>query len=213
MRGEFIAVWSETWREIWAPLVDQGNIPGDIFCELYRELHLALRMGINGGALVEIVENPIESHAAFRVVVEEDITDERALIAFLEATHQILDDLGGDTLSNRYFHLLTAFIEKYNLRYDLRRPCLLCPTLPGLFASLLADLRAIASRDAHLDALMRSSTTPCAIFASTVPKAASSPASTSSSTCSKRSAARFPASRARRSARSATRSAPGRTTR
>ena len=50
--------------------------------------------------------------------------------------------------------LLTAFIEKYNLRYDLRRPCLLCPTLPGLFASLLADLRAIASRDAHLDALM-----------------------------------------------------------
>jgi hypothetical protein len=66
-----------------------------------------------------------------------------------------LEDLGGDALSTRYFRLLSAFIEKYNLRYDLRRPCVLCPTLPGLFAVLLADLHAIASRDAHLHALMQ----------------------------------------------------------
>ena len=38
MRGEFIGVWSETWREIWAPLIDLENVPADIFCELYREL-------------------------------------------------------------------------------------------------------------------------------------------------------------------------------
>ena len=69
--------------------------------------------------------------------------------------HIILDDLGGDQLSNHYFNLLNAFIEKFSLRYDLRRPCILCPTLPGVFASLLRDLRDVTSRDAHLDGLMR----------------------------------------------------------
>ena len=43
MRGEFIGVWSETWREIWLPLTDKEDIPEDIFCELYRALAPALR--------------------------------------------------------------------------------------------------------------------------------------------------------------------------
>ncbi len=47
------------------------------------------------------------------------------------------NEFAGDELSNRYFNLLTAFIEKFSLRYDLRRPCTLCPTLPGVFASLV----------------------------------------------------------------------------
>ena len=48
MRGEFIGVWSETWREIWLPLIesplveDDEGLPEDIFCELYRALEPAL---------------------------------------------------------------------------------------------------------------------------------------------------------------------------
>jgi len=44
MRGEFIGVWAETSREIWQPLIEQpldeneGGIPEDIFCELFRAL-------------------------------------------------------------------------------------------------------------------------------------------------------------------------------
>src|SRR5690348_6154825 len=38
MRGEFIGVWSETWREIWDVLASHEAAPGDLFCELYREL-------------------------------------------------------------------------------------------------------------------------------------------------------------------------------
>lgn len=34
MRGEFIGVWSETWREIWRPLTGRDGVPEDIFCEL-----------------------------------------------------------------------------------------------------------------------------------------------------------------------------------
>ena len=66
-----------------------------------------------------------------------------------------LEELGGDELTNRYFNLLTGFIDKFSLRYDLRRPCVLCPTLPGLFASLVRELRALASQDLHLDQLMK----------------------------------------------------------
>ena len=39
MRGEFIAVWSETWREIWVKLANKHNAPKDLFCELYREIN------------------------------------------------------------------------------------------------------------------------------------------------------------------------------
>jgi len=63
--------------------------------------------------------------------------------------------LAGDTLANPYFNLLAAFINKFSLRYDLRRPCTLCPTLPGVFASLVRDLRTVTSQDAHLDSLMK----------------------------------------------------------
>ena len=34
-------------------------------------------------------------------------------------------------------------------------PCILCPTLPGVFASLVHDLRAITSQDMYLDSLMK----------------------------------------------------------
>lgn len=43
MRGEFICVWSETWREIWLPLIEHEGVPEDIFCELYRSLAPALK--------------------------------------------------------------------------------------------------------------------------------------------------------------------------
>ena len=63
--------------------------------------------------------------------------------------------MAGDELSNRYFNLLAGFIDKFSLRYDLRRPCTLCPTLPGMFASLVRDLRVLTSQDTHLDTLMK----------------------------------------------------------
>ena len=34
-------------------------------------------------------------------------------------------------------------------------PCILCPTLPGVFASLVRDLQALTSQDPHLDGLMK----------------------------------------------------------
>lgn len=158
MRGEFIGVWSETWREIWLPLIDHEDVPEDIFCELYRALAAALKNEPSVEALADIIDNPAQSREAFEHARAEDIAGERALVDFLEAAHDALEEFenaGDDALTNRYFNLLAAFIDKFSLRYDLRRPCVLCPTLPGVFASLVRDLRTLTGQDAHLDALMK----------------------------------------------------------
>lgn len=156
MRGECIGVWSETWREIWLPLIDQppsaGNdgVPEDIFCELYRELAKALKAQPSIEALADIIDNPVQSREAFEKTTAADLAGERAVVTFLEAVHPAVDDLGGDELSNRYFNLLAGFIEKFSLRYDLRRPCSLCPTLPGLVTGLVQHIRSTSQADAHL---------------------------------------------------------------
>jgi hypothetical protein len=247
MRGEFIGVWSETWREIWLPLIDYERVPDDVFCELYRELAKALkdpsdddatllaindaihlreafeqavqladpsillervrevfttsaatekqgateRRGAVEGALAtligdssiahnllsialseiaqspqkraeareraieRVINDPIASRDTFEQAQRENFSGERKLVEFLEAAYDVIDGIGGDELSNRYFNLLTAFIEKFSLRYDLRRPCTLCPTLPGVFASLVRELHVLAQQDEHLRALMR----------------------------------------------------------
>lgn len=122
MRGEFIGVWSETWREVWLPLIDHEDVPEDIFCELYRELAGALKDKPSVEALADIIDNPVQSREAFEKMGANEFTGERALVEFLEAAHSALDELAGDELSNRYFNLLASFIEKFSLRYDLRRP-------------------------------------------------------------------------------------------
>ena len=161
MRGELIGVWSETWREIWLPLIEQPlaeddeGLPEDIFCELYRALASALSSPPSVENLADIIGNPVQSREAFEATTANDLAGERDLVDFFEAAHAALDDLGGDELTNRYFNLLSSFIDKFSLRYDLRRPCILCPTLPGIFASLVRDLRALTSQDRHLDALMK----------------------------------------------------------
>ena len=245
MRGEFIGVWPETWREIWLPLIDHENVPDDIFCELYRVLAPALqeatgeesaallvddavllreafhdavqRSGVQlrlesidkafdksgateihetrdrraaateslrglvgdkarthfdealsaianvaskisearARAVERTVNDRTKSREAFESVGQAQLGGERALVGFFEAAHDALEELSGDELANRHFNLLSGFIDKFSLRYDLRRPCILCPTLPGVFASLVRDLRALTSQDPHLDALMK----------------------------------------------------------
>lgn len=155
MHGEFIGVWPETWREIWEELASQETAPDDLYCELYRELAVALQNKPNAQELADIIDDPVQSKEAFSKTKSADFAGERALMEFFEKTHDVLDDLVGDALANLYFNLLTAFIGKFSLRYDLRRPCILCPTLPGVFASLVRDLRTVTSSDAHLDSLMK----------------------------------------------------------
>lgn len=153
MRGEFTYVWAETWREIWLPLIDQDDVPNDIFCELYRELAPALKLTPSIEVLADIIDDPLQSRRAFENLEGKDFGGEAKLVAFFESVHEALEGLGSN-LSTRYFILLAQFLEKFSLRYDLRRPCSLCTTLPGVFASLIRNLRAVANQDPHMKTLM-----------------------------------------------------------
>ena len=113
MRGELLGVWSETWREIWQPLIDHQDVPEDIFCELYRELAKALKSPPSVEELADIIDNPLQSRQAFEQTRSEHLAGERELVAFVEAVHEALEELGDDKLTDRYFHLLTIFIGKF----------------------------------------------------------------------------------------------------
>jgi hypothetical protein len=134
--------------------VYQDIAPDDIYCELYRAMSEALKHKPTLEALADIIDNPEQSKEAFLNIRTEELVGERALITSFEKIFEALDELVGDALANPFFILLEAFIEKFSLRYDLRRPCTLCPTLPGLFTSLVSDLKTITSHDGHLNSLM-----------------------------------------------------------
>lgn len=155
MRGEFIGVWSETWGTIWLPLAESEAAPLDMFCELFRELANAFAEPPSIEALADVIDDPKQSWLAFEGAVVSQFSSEKALVRFFEAAFVVLEDLQGDELANRYFGLLSAFIEKYNLGYSLRRPCALSPSLPGMFADLAGALKRLASTDEHLAALYR----------------------------------------------------------
>lgn len=155
MRGEFIRVWAETPREIWEQLAAEETAPDDIYCELYRTLSSALKKKPTVEELANIIDNSVQAKEAFQNTKPDDLASERALVDFLEKAYEALDDLAGDPLANPYFNLLNTFIEKFSLRYELRRPCLLCPTLPGLFSGLVRELQSVTANDAHLAALLK----------------------------------------------------------
>lgn len=154
MRGEVIGVWSETWREIWSKLAKHPDAPEDLYCELYRELVGAFEVAPDVTTLADIVDQPDQARSAFRKTKATAFRGELAVLEFMERAHGIAADLGGDPLANRYFLLIEAFLEKYSLRYDLRRPFSLNPTLTGVFARLIRDLKEATSRDADLHPLM-----------------------------------------------------------
>lgn len=154
MRGELLPVWSETWRDIWSKLARHVNAPDDLFSELYRELAQALIVAPTAEALADVVGVPARALSAFRGTKGFQLCGERALVEFLERAHFVVADLGDDPLANRYFALVEAFLTKFSLRYDLRRPFTLHPTLPGVFARMFTELKSVTRGDEHLNQLM-----------------------------------------------------------
>ena len=154
MQGEFLAVWIESYRDIWEPLSAEDTATSELYGEIYQTLSDALKTTPSAQELADITDNPTESKEAFFKIRCEDFSGERALVQSLERTYDALFDLAGDPLANPYFILLEGFISKFSLRYDLRRPCILCPTLPGVFSSLINDLKTYTATDTHLNGLM-----------------------------------------------------------
>ncbi len=94
--------------------------------------------------------NGAGSKQALRAVIL-GTTDEPSAIRLLERSFRVVEEYGGDALANRFYLLVEAFLQRFSLRYDLRRPFTLHPTLPGVFASLMRDLKTVSQNDADLE--------------------------------------------------------------
>lgn len=153
MRGELFPIWPDMFREVWAPLGKKANT--DLFCELYREWDHARLTPLNIVLLADIIDDQAQAKKAFRHVRAPELGSEKRLVAFLERAFGICADLGGDPLSNKFFVLMEAFLAKFSVRYDLRRPFSLHPTLPGVFSRMVAELKIASLADSDLHPLMR----------------------------------------------------------
>lgn len=156
MQGRFIEVWQHTWDEIWEELSAQEDSSSDIFCELYRSMTNALKDPPQIELLADIIDNPAQARNAFRAINKKEISNERNLIIFLESVHEILQDLERDSLTDSYIVSLGHFIKRYNLHYALTAPCILIPTIPGLFSNLFNELTHLTNKNSHLESMMNS---------------------------------------------------------
>lgn len=183
MRGSMLPVWPRTWHELWSPLAQHSSAPADLFCELYRALMPALKTPPSLAVLAEIIDDPPQSLRTFRQITADDLIDELALLGFLQNAYDVLDELAGEALANAYFNRLTNFINIYNLRYELRRPCGLYPTMPGLFANLVQGC-ATATPSTHTTTSGNETSTKRFVICMTrAAKAVSKPAYKNRSTC------------------------------
>jgi hypothetical protein len=154
MRGEFLGVWSEMNRHVWEVIALSEFASPDLYCDLFREISRAFSPVPTESEIADIIFNSQRAKEEFESITSPDFASEGVLVKHLEAIHEVLDDLGGDALANLYFTLVEGFVHKFSLRYELRRPMLLCPTIPGMFTKLMRDLRTITNGDPHLASLM-----------------------------------------------------------
>ena len=101
-----------------------------------------------------LTAEPEDVRRWLREGLQATLQTEADAVSALEKAFTKIDDIGGDALSNRYVNLVEAFIEKYNLRYDLRRPFSLHPTISGVFTQLISQLKTATAGDAHLNGIM-----------------------------------------------------------
>jgi hypothetical protein len=102
----------------------------------------------------ELVNGRQSARTAYRTALLERGKTESDVILVLERASLVLEDYNIERLRNGYFSLVERFIEKFSLRYDLRRPFSVHPTLAGVFTQLVRDLKTATASDATLHTLM-----------------------------------------------------------
>lgn len=115
----------------------------DAALEAYRQEKIAYDEALTAG--------PEEARVWLRERLQSTLATEVDAVRALEKAFQRIDDIGGDDLSSRYVNLVEAFLKKYSIRYDLRLPFSLHPNLPGIFASVWAEVRSLCLVDEDLE--------------------------------------------------------------
>lgn len=154
MNGEVRPVWRKLWSAVLLPLSRHRDAQPDLFCDLYRELAPRLTPLPDERLVVEAVNDPKVAMVQLRRTRSSQFAGEIAILDYLERVFIVAEEHGGEDLAAEYVALLSEFIRTYNLRYDLRPPCQLCPTLPGIFMSMMHDLHQAMAHDAHVGTIL-----------------------------------------------------------
>ncbi|HEX5359675.1 MAG TPA: hypothetical protein VFW49_01020 [Fluviicoccus sp.] len=161
MKGEFGVIWKETREDLWDKLAALDGAPDDLYCELLRAASNSLicpsdsnELNIWQAQLEEAFASPELSKANFHKLKADDFKGEKAICNFFEDAYEALNELSDGDLARSFSLILNAFIKKYNLRYELLPPCRIIPTIPGIFSSLIEELRRVTACDLHLEELL-----------------------------------------------------------
>jgi hypothetical protein len=131
-------------------MIDPNEIAADAEYKLAMEAYNVLRLAYEKA----LTATPDAARVWLRDALHSTLATENEAVSALEKAFQRIEDIGGDSVSNRYVGLVEAFIVKYNIRYDLRRPFSLHPNLSGVFSQLLWQLKSATFSDPHLNVIM-----------------------------------------------------------
>ena len=156
MRGAFVAVWPELWRDLWVPLARHPAF-ADLFVDLHREFippptPLKPILSMDAEELLafrsvhqryeDVIADPGRARRAFRRWLATGVGTESAALAVLDRAHGVIEAYGDAAYVAAYVSRVERVIEKFNLRYDPCLPFGLHPTLPGVFAALMRAVQA-----------------------------------------------------------------------
>jgi hypothetical protein len=154
MIGSLRHHWEYAASEVWEPLAAHEKAPISLFNDLYDVVDEFLALPTSDDLYEEIRNDPEKAHSTFSALKGSDFVNETALVEFLEAAHQILDDYGITGYAEFFKLLLRNFIRKYNLRYRLDDPFKLRFLLPGSFTNLYMELHRLNTSNPHLSSLL-----------------------------------------------------------
>ncbi len=139
MRGEFYPIWKGMWDPFWVSLYDKAKRK-DLFCELSRASILFENPRADLAPFATVLSDTAKGREFFRRQYREVVNSEDDARSFLTHIYSSLSE-DDDELAQAYFDELIDFIEVYSLRYEVRESCKLVPTLPGLYARMIRNLK------------------------------------------------------------------------
>ena len=141
MRGEFSPIWQSLWPILWRPLL-KNSPHEDLPCEYSRALLLFQdsRVDLSDPHFVDAVSEPEKGWSFFRDTIRKIKLSETELVALIRSLHGYLCDFD-DVEANRFKSAVSELIERFSLRYEVREPLVLVPTLPGIYARMMRSLK------------------------------------------------------------------------
>ena len=150
MRGEFIAVWQESFSAIWEELNASTKSKDCIFADLYSDFSKSLKSPPTSTELADIVSDRSRSLKSFSDIKSQDFKSESELVKAFERTYETLGENTDNDVQGAYVSLLGQYINKFNLRYIIHKPCLIAPSIVGLFSGLVIELKEKTTLDSDV---------------------------------------------------------------